>query len=43
LVGEEILYFPKKDRVKQLVDIYLMGLYNPQAEKSLPSDLSTPS
>jgi AcrR family transcriptional regulator len=29
LVGEGILHFPKRDRVKQLVDIYLMGLFNP--------------
>lgn len=29
LVGEGILYFPKKDRVKKLVDIYLTGMFNP--------------
>lgn len=29
LRGEGILHFPKKDRVKQLVDIYLMGMFNP--------------
>ncbi len=29
LAGEGILRFPKKDRVKQLVDIYLMGMFNP--------------
>ncbi len=37
LVGEGILHFPKKDRVKQLVDIYLMGLFNPDAEKEHPN------
>ncbi len=31
LNGEGILYFPKKDRVSQLVDIYLKGLLNPSA------------
>jgi AcrR family transcriptional regulator len=34
LVGEGILHFPKKDRVKQLVDIYLMGMFNPTNEKN---------
>lgn len=32
LVGGDILPFPKKDRVKQLVDIFLMGLLNPTVE-----------
>ncbi|MBN1537915.1 MAG: TetR family transcriptional regulator [Anaerolineales bacterium] len=28
LCGEGILFFPKKDRVKKLVDIYLTGMFN---------------
>jgi AcrR family transcriptional regulator len=36
LVGEGILHFPKKDRVKQLVDIYLMGMFNPSSEMDRP-------
>jgi AcrR family transcriptional regulator len=32
LVGEEILHFPKRDRVEQLVDIYLLGLYQPPSK-----------
>ncbi len=31
LVGEGILHFPKRERVKQLVDIYLMGMFSPLA------------
>lgn len=32
LAGEGTLRFPKKDRVKQLVDIYLMGMFNSNSE-----------
>lgn len=42
LAGEGILHFPKKDRVKQLVDIYLMGLFIPPPEEHIPPDLKTP-
>ena len=38
LVGEGILHFPKKDRVKQLVDIYLMGMFNPEAPQDRSED-----
>lgn len=39
LVGEGILYFPKKDRVKKLVDIYLNGMFNPSFDsKALPNN-----
>jgi AcrR family transcriptional regulator len=37
LVGEGILHFPKRDRVEQLVDIFLMGVFNPDADKNHPS------
>lgn len=34
LVGEGILHFPKKDRVSQLVDIFLIGVFNPSADSN---------
>jgi AcrR family transcriptional regulator len=34
LVGEGILHFPKRDRVEQLVDIFLMGVFNPAADET---------
>ena len=37
LVGEGILHFPKKNRVEQLVDIYMMGMFNPASEKEPPA------
>jgi AcrR family transcriptional regulator len=37
LVGEGILHFPKKNRVEQLVDIYMMGMFNPASEKEQPA------
>ncbi len=38
LVGEDILYFPKKDRVKKLVDIYLNGMFNPSFESKTSAE-----
>ena len=37
LVGEGILHFPKRDRVEQLVDIYLMGMFSPATGKNHPA------
>lgn len=34
LMGEGILHFPKRDRVSQLVDIYLMGMFSPPLENT---------
>jgi len=39
LLGEGILYFPEKDRVKRLVDTYLTGLFNPLIEGDATSDV----
>lgn len=36
LVGEEILHFPKKNRVSSLVDIYLAGLHPSVSQQTLP-------
>ncbi len=33
LFGEGILHFPKRNRVQQCVDTYLLGLFNPNSEK----------
>lgn len=38
LVGEGILYFPKKDRVKKCVDIFLNGMLNPSYKSDAPMD-----
>lgn len=32
LQGEDVLYFPKRDRVKRLVDIYLAGMWGEDSE-----------
>lgn len=38
LVGEGILYFPKKDRVNKLVDIFLNGMFNPSNKSNISTD-----
>lgn len=36
LQGEDVLYFPKRDRVKKLVDIYLAGMWEEASETPAP-------